>query len=272
MFELENIEEWKKNKFFKLAHDKFGKSEKSKTRALEDALDLWMQRENESNELSMLIEDLKSNDSAVARKRAAFKLGNYNSRYAVNALVKALNDNDIHVRRSATASLGKIGDDKSIKHLITLLGNEDSNIKSIAEGYLSYMGENALEHLYSARWSRNKDIRARSASIIGVIASRWQINTIIDVLCGFMEDEDDIVRWRAATALGDVGIGNSKSIKTLIENINDRDLRVRLNIIKSIGQIGDEEVIVPLIKVQKDSDTRIQEIANDAWAEVIKRI
>lgn len=34
-----------KNCFFDLAHKKFGKSEKAKTRAFEEVLDLWMQRE-----------------------------------------------------------------------------------------------------------------------------------------------------------------------------------------------------------------------------------
>lgn len=103
VFELESIDEWKKNKFLELAHQKFGKNEKAKTRALEEALDQWITREHESNELYALIEDLKSNESALSRKRAAFKLGNFNNRYAVNALVKALNDKDIHVRGSATA-------------------------------------------------------------------------------------------------------------------------------------------------------------------------
>jgi HEAT repeat protein len=272
VFQLENIEQTRKNRFLDLAHKKFGKSKKAETRALEEALDQWMQHENESNELSSLIEDLKHDDSAVSRKRAAFKLGNYNNRYAVNALVKALNDNDIHVRRSATASLGKIGDDKSIKHLITLLGNEDSNIKSSAEGYLSYLGETALEPLYSARWSRNKDVRARSATAIGSIASKWQVSTIIDVLCSFMDDEEDMIRWRAATALGDVGVGSSKSIKTLLDSLNDRDLRVRQNALKSLGNIGDEETIIPLIKFKEDNDPRIKEIAEESLEKVIDRV
>lgn len=152
------------------------------------------------------------------------------------------------------------------------MGNEDSNVKSSAEGYLSYMGQDALEHLYSARWSRNKDVRARSASAIGNIASRLGISTIIDVLCGFMKDEEDIVRWRAATALGDIGVGSSKSIKTLLDSLNDSDLRVRQNALKSIGNIGDKDVIIPLIRAKKDNDSRIQEIAEGSLDKVIERV
>jgi len=269
---LENIEKWKKNKFLDLAHKKFGKSETAETRALDEALDLWIQSETDSITFSTLLDDLKSSDSSVTRKRAAFKLGKYDNRWAVNALIKALDDKDTHVRRSSTASLGKIGNDKAIKQLVLLLGNEDSNIKITAEGYLSYMGEKTLDPLLNAQWSSNKNIRALSASVLGKIGYRWRLSEIIDTLCECMNDDDDIVRWRAAAALGDMGVGSPKSIKTLLDSFNDPDIRVRRNAIKSIGFIGDKEALVPLIIAQKDDDLQIRENADEAWQKIIKRL
>lgn len=266
------LKKGKKNKFLELAQKKFGKSEKAETKALNEALDLWIHRENESLIFSSLIDDLKNSDSSVTRKKAAFKLGKYNNRLAVNALIKALDDKDTHVKRSSAASLGKLKNDKAIKQLILLLGNDDPNIKSSAESYLSYMGENALNHLLSARWNSDKNVRALSASALGKIVSRWRVNEIIDVLCKCMNDDDDIVRWRAATALGNMGFGSPKSIKILLDSLNDRNIRVRRNAINSVGLIGSKESLVPLIVARKDEDHQIRENAEEAYQKIVKRI
>jgi HEAT repeat protein len=57
--------------------------------------------------LNSLVQELKSNDPAV-RTKAAATLGNSGEKSAVSFLVRALVDENRHVRRAASVGLGQV--------------------------------------------------------------------------------------------------------------------------------------------------------------------
>ena len=71
-------------------------------------------------ELQELIDDLKSK-SIVERKRAAAELGRLGNPKAGPHLIKALRDNNPHVRSDAAFALGLLGYKEAVTYLIDLL-------------------------------------------------------------------------------------------------------------------------------------------------------
>jgi HEAT repeat protein len=74
--------------------------------------------------LESLVRQLKSNDPAV-RIKAATTLGNSGERGAVSFLVRALVDENRHVRRAASAGLGQVWTNEAVTPLCTALNDAD---------------------------------------------------------------------------------------------------------------------------------------------------
>jgi HEAT repeat protein len=55
-----------------------------------------------------------------------------------------------------------------------------------------------------------------------------------------LRDEDQTLRWRAAKALGDLGLKTPAVIDALCQALRDEDINVRLCAAYSLGQIGSE--------------------------------
>ena len=63
-------------------------------------------------------------------RSAAGALGEIGSEKAVDALIKALNDQDSYVRSTAADALGKIGSEKAIDALVNALNDQDLYVRS----------------------------------------------------------------------------------------------------------------------------------------------
>ena len=59
---------------------------------------------------------------------------------AVESLIKALNDEDWHVRSGAAEALGEIGDRRAVEPLIEALKDEDGGVRKDAADALGKMG------------------------------------------------------------------------------------------------------------------------------------
>lgn len=270
---MDEIDNYIKKSFYDLAHKKFGKKSKGEINALEEALELWINQEMEKREFWSLLEDLKNSDNYKIRRKAASKLGKYDDKQAINALVKAIEkDEDNDVKRRATASLGKIGNKKAIECLIYLFDNDDKIIRTHSLNYLGDMGNLAVEPLLEHSNSKNERIRAGCIAALGRIASQNQIDIILDTLSNALDDEEDIVKWRSANALCDINVQHSIAIKKLIELLDDESMQVRKNALKALSYMGTEDAICHIMRAKQDDDPSFIDFANEAWETIEKRI
>ena len=85
-----------------------------------------------------------------------------------------------------------------------------------------------------------------------------------------MLDEDDpSKRWKAAESLG--RIGDDRAVEPLILALTDEDWRVRQKAAWALGKIGDPRALVPLRRALMHETEGVKEIINESLDE-IKRI
>lgn len=258
--------------FMGMAHEKYGKGDKAENKAMEEALQLWMEHQLHENTVDGLIDDLFNQDSFNTRRKAAFTLGNYGEDKVVRSLIRALKDDDPHVRRKATVSLGKIGNERAIKQLIVLLDDDDSIIRSHAERYLGKLGDMALKYLTDSMKSHNINIKAGSITSAGIILAKSNVADIMDLMADSLKNEDDVIKRRTADALNEMGMGTPHTIMALTHALEDSSITVRLKVLEALGETGDKESIYYIIKSKSDEDERVRKMAEHAWERIKERI
>jgi HEAT repeat protein len=91
------------------------------------------------------------------------------------------------------------------------------------------------------------------------------IKSLIDVL---NYQKDPSVRINAADALGE--IGDNQVVAPLIDALDDDNQEVRKTVIQSLGEIGDERAISPLIKTLDDDFWEVRLLAAEALGKIGK--
>ena len=88
----------------------------------------------------------------------------------------------------------------------------------------------------------------------------------VDGLIAALRDDDYIVRWKVAEALGE--IGDARAVEPLIKALGDEDGDVRQAATEALGEIGDARAVEPLIKALGDEDGDVREFAVDALGKI----
>jgi HEAT repeat protein len=91
----------------------------------------------------LLVEALGDTDFESIRWRSAIALGERKDAGSVDALIKALNDENYHVREEVASALGKIADARAIGPLISLLHDPVRSVRLRAIRALERLGEPA---------------------------------------------------------------------------------------------------------------------------------
>ena len=96
---------------------------------------LYGQNQQPSQELKDLITKLQQGD-VEERQRAAIALGTEKSPSAVEALIKAIGDEDDFVRDFAVKALGNIGDSRALDPLVKALNNDQNMLVRRSAAFL----------------------------------------------------------------------------------------------------------------------------------------
>ena len=241
--------------------------------------------------VSAIIDALKDEHRYV-RSSAAAALGRMGNPQAVQPLIDALEDEDALVCSYAVNALSQIGNAQAVKALIKALESEDRNVSSSVVRALGQMGNpQAVQLIINALKDENKNVRASAARALGQIGDARAFQPLIKTL----EDEDKDVRSSVALALGQIGdvraveplftlkdedqnvrssasvalflISNAldpavippKTVRVLIQELDNTDKQVRSMAVLFLGTIGDPQAVKPLISVIKDKDRGVPE-------------
>jgi HEAT repeat protein len=176
------------------------------------------------------------------------------SDFAVEGLVRALEDKDSYVRWSGAEALGNLGSEAAIPGLLQALEDKDSYVRWSGVEALGKLGsEAAIPGLLRALEHEDAWVRRRAVEALGNLGSEAAIPGLLRAL----EDENSYVRWSAAEALGKLGL--EAAIPGLLRALEHKDSWVRRSTTEALGKLGTQKVIPGLLQVlqHKDSDVRM---------------
>ncbi len=120
----------------------------------------------------------------------------------VPGLVEALGSEDARIRSAAVKTLGDIGDPNSVPDLLQVINREpDSNIRWLATGALSKMGQAAVPGLTKALHDDDWKVRRSACEALWGMGEASAVPGLVEALM----DRNDVVRQAAASALEAMG-------------------------------------------------------------------
>ena len=153
----------------------------------------------------------------------------------------------------------------SFDQLVELLNNEDKYERSSAAGVLGKMkDERAIKHLCKALTDKDGTVRSHAAEALGILGKTYAVDSLIKSL---QNDKDSHVRKESALALGKIcdSRGVEPLIKALETNTGNSRKEVREAALIALGQIKDIRATAPITKALKDSDSWVRLRAQEAF-------
>lgn len=154
---------------------------------------------------------------------------------AVPGLIEALRDEDARIRSAAVKVLGEIKDPESVPSLLEIVNHErDGNIRWLATGALSKMGETAVPGLVKALHDEDWKVRRSACEALWSMAEPSAVPGLAEALC----DRNDVVRQAAAGALEAMG---AMAVTGLIQALRGSNRQVAQAAADMLRRIDTEE-------------------------------
>jgi HEAT repeat protein len=189
--------------------------------------------------MQALIISLQSDNSDI-RKEAAETLGNIGHSEAVKPLTGLLRDMNPDVRRAAAEALVKIGGLTAIEELIVALKDSDSYVREAAAEILGRISNPALDPLMYALWEDNWQVRIEAAKALGQLRDSRAVNSLIAVLKYEKRSPQQGVTQDLSRIAGSLS-------EPFAAPAAAQDTRLRIEVIKALGAIGDKRAVPALI-------------------------
>jgi HEAT repeat protein len=191
--------------------------------------------------------------SPKARTAAAQALGDLEDptekRRAVDALVRALDDDRPEVRAEASASLGELGDAGVVPVLVRRLDDGAPQVRqaaAIALGTLAH--PDGFEPLAQALKDGPADLRFQAATSLAEVD---QVRAF-DPLVAALDDRDPQVVAAAALSLG--AIGDRRAVPLLACRLDHREAATRFDVGYALAELGDPRGRDALVAALDDVD------------------
>ena len=238
--------------------------------------------------------ELRQADPA-ARLRAIRALERHEPIDGAGPLARAIADEDWHVRRTAVRAIASRRDPSMVETLVTALRDQHRNfsVLSSALQLLSMTGVDLASALIDLLQQNDADLRIQAALALGTQTDP----RATDALMIALDDPDANVRFHAIEALGKLAPPSAVEPLAAIAESNDfflafpalcalarihdpavaprvvpllEDPLVGEQAAEVLGQIGDEDVIAPLVRVLDRDDVAVASVV-DALASIRRR-
>lgn len=236
---------------------------------------------------------LTRDEDPKVRATCAKILGRFEAKSASVALIWALKDTEVEVRKSAAQALGVLHERRALKPLTQLLKKEpdwamrwtivvamrtmgdrraaplliepllkdpDWRVrKETAVTLGALQDKRATKHLAQALSDPHEAVRAAAAGALGALGDKRALDALIEAL----KDKDPTVRAGAAAALG--ALGSRKAVTGLIECLGDENATVRANSAGALGVLGSSRAVGPLKELAaSDPNLHVKQVCKDA--------
>ncbi|MDJ0904135.1 MAG: HEAT repeat domain-containing protein [Xenococcus sp. MO_188.B8] len=128
--------------------------------------------------------------------------------------------------------------------------------------------EQAISTLLSLVQDQEWVVRYGAAQALGEIGQEEP--EVITALLSLVQDQNLLVRSSAAQALGEIGQGEPEVITALLSLVQDQNLLVRSRAAQALGKIGQgkPEVIIALLPLVQDQEASVRSSAAQALGEI----
>ena len=235
-------------------------------------------QERDTNNIAVpaLIVALKDADVDV-RRAAANSLSNLDDPRAVPGLIEALRDSDAEVRASAAHGLGSLGDKRAVPGLVALLKDASKDVRQAALSALHSMPEDVPDEAILGAIG-DSDPEVRSAAI-GLALNRIQTDEddenakpdprYVTAFTRLLSDGSADTRQLAAEALGASHLREAPA--SLMAASKDKNADVRQAVAHALGRIGDARGVPTLKDMLSDTSADVRESAVSALGEIRDR-
>jgi len=219
-----------------------------------------------------LITALKDDD-AIVRINAATSLGMIKNSDTVDSLIETIKSEDYitysvgdilaynyqqDVQHKAIESLGKIGDERAVEPLISILNNGYDGDPSVIFNTLGKLRDDkSLKFLIEKMKDNEPHIRRMAVRALRGIVDN---PLVLDALINSLLDMDSGVKIESAKALSNCK-DKEKNLVPLILLLKDKDKEVRKEIAKIVVKIGDEKAFEHIISLLDDDDDDVRRLA-----------
>lgn len=191
-----------------------------------------------------LLQAMRDTDPQV-RSQAAKLLAAHKVAEAVPIVIDWLDDPDSDTKKDAAETLSKIGTPQAVAALVRTLGDVDPDVRLSAVIALGKIGGASVVVPLIARVETDsepkQEVRRAAVEALGKIGDP---RAVIPMVGAF----DDTIEVRVA-AVGAVGqLGDLSAVPALLRLLNDQEIRVRREAIKSLGQLRAAAAVGPLIE------------------------
>ncbi len=185
-----------------------------------------------------------ANGSPKARAMAAHALGDVTDpvekRRAVDALVRALDDDRPEVRAEACASLGDLGEQSTLPHLVKRLGDGVPQVRQNAAIALgTFANPEAFEPLAEALREGPADLRYQAATSLVEVDEKRAFDPVLVAL----DDKDPQVVGAAALSVGAIGktdeTKKARALAALTGKLDHPDAGARFEVAYALSELGD---------------------------------
>ena len=177
----------------------------------------------------------------------------------VQALIGALKDSNVEVRRAAVRSLGNFEDRSAAPALRESLRDSDAEVRAAAVEALGDLHDVASADAIAALIKDpNKDVRSHAIEAL----TDLELNEAPAALLDALRDSDADVRHEAAHAAGH--FQDARAVPMLRSLLDDANGEVREAAVEALGEIRNEAAIQALIVALKAKDPKVRQAAADA--------
>lgn len=213
----------------------------------------WRRRREISPRLRTM---LRADADWRVRASSGRAIGRLSVRDAVPDLVRALGDPQVEVRVVAAAALWRLPDPTAVPALLELLEDDDDSARQWAALALGVIRDaRAVEPLSRHLTDSAESVRTDAIRSLGRIANA----AALPALRTFISDTDHPIDERLEAINSLASLDGPAKVNVLVRLLNDDERRVRLRVVRSLGQVGDALVIPGLRRrrgAERDNEMR----------------
>ena len=243
---------------------------------------LW--REPRPDAVGVLASAVLTDPDAEVRQIAASALGRLQAPSRLEPLLKALQDKEPDVVRSAVLALRRANEEKVLDGLVPLLRHTDFTVRTsaaqaidtlrwapsdreqriwfcVAKGWYeraASLGAEAVPPLQLTIETSPVSAAVRAVEALGTIPDP----RVLQLLCGALHSPEPVVCIAATEALSKVG--GSEAVQALLPCLRSNHTQIRAESARALGILGAVEATGPICKLLEDKEWEVRREAASA--------